>query len=42
MTVKGCEEVEKVQGQGRDAQYLDTQGQRSQRAGRDDDRLDEC
>ncbi len=42
--VKGSGGIEKtkVQGQGQDAQYLTTQGQRSQRADSDDVRLDEC
>lgn len=43
--VKGSEEIEKkmkVQGQGQDAQYLTTQGQRSQRADSDDVCLDDC
>jgi hypothetical protein len=42
--VKGSEEIQKMkfQGQGQDAQYLTTQGQRSQRADSDDFRLDDC
>lgn len=41
--VKGSGGIEKMkfQGQGQDAQYLTTQGQRSQRAD-SDVRLDEC